>query len=89
MDLSDYFGEDHNGNEYYGHQYGYAICVNKDGKIKFVVETMMGLVDQGGETKIVQKSKNYYADYEYVLYPIFDKDSLLMIAEELMTMYED
>lgn len=87
--LSDYFGEDHNGNEYYGHQYGYAICVNKDGKIEFVVETMMGLVNQGGETKIVQKSKNYYADYEYVLYPIFDKDSLLMIAEELMTMYED
>ena len=50
---------------------------------------MMGLVNQGGETKIVQKSKNYYADYEYVLYPIFDKESLLMIAEELMTMYED
>lgn len=89
LDLSDYFGEDHNGNEYYGHQYGYAVCVNKDGKIEFVVETMMGLVNQGNETKIVQKSKNYYADYEYVLYPIFDKESLLMIAEELMTIYED
>lgn len=82
-----YIGEDKDGRYYFGGNGSDCIAINDDGKIEFIVENLVGLDNSEKESKMIVYFSGYFDDTDFVAYPIFTKDRLLMMADTVKETY--